>query len=456
MPEQPNGLGETFRNATQADPFSLESQLLGLQSANGLPAQFEDNDANGGNLDAMDPSRRTLAFELASVEPTAHNSDLLAELGIEDAPGQGNRDASLPADDDDGPGDRSHIEDESLLSHESENPARTPLRKAKSRASYASLRQSPDTRTGVAHKPSLSFSNGYTLHEEAEEDVEHALSRSQAEGQAKLSETMLGVQEFIVKLQDSNDPAVADQQNLIERLATSYIKDMYKSAKAREDSLRELREVQRAWENPDPAWQTILADLEPILPHEYGLPSESLLPIRKTRLATLVEEESGPAHASANGSSPLLQDTKVLAQLVHMRSLTDSLIASLYTVSEQTQIAKAANHDISRRLKSLDSGVVKIRGEAESLERSLKHIAAFEAEEQKDTLGSRLKQTALPGLAEPRRRKTSSNSTRSISSNGSLGASGRYSQQVKGELKSASRLLESAHERARLLLTSHA
>ena len=454
MPEQPNGLGNIFGTDTQLDPFSLEGQLQGLGSASDLPANFDDNTYNGGDtIDGLDPSRRTLAFELASAEPTAHNSDLLAELGLD-------QDATAASDvsfqDHQEPSELSYDAGHGVNGRATDAALQTPLRKTKSRASYASLRQSPDARS--LHKPSLSFSTATGAHNEDEEAAERFLSLSYANDLANLDQTMQAVSTFIVNLEGNNDTS-ADQQLSLERGATSYVKDVYRAAKSKEDAVRELKEVQKALENPDPTWQAILADLEPILPHEYGLPSESLLPIRKTRLATLIEEEGEPIRAvpSSAGNTTKLHDNRLQAQLADLRMLTDSLVASLGAVSEQTQIAKAANHDISRRLKSLDSGVSRIRSETEALERSLAHIAAYEAEEARYLQQNALfKQTALPGLAEPRRRKISSNSSKSVSSNGSVGASGRYSQQVKGGMKSASKLLESAHERARILLASSA
>lgn len=448
MPEHASGLGQAFEHGGQLDSLSLESQLQGLKSASGLPTTFGE----GGETleDALDPSHRTLAFELANLEHSGHNDDLLAELDI-DQPQQGRA----------APFDKQELLDTSYDAESSYNglpqgsAVHTPLRKAKSQASHMSLQQSPNGHGSLVHKQSRSFSNAIGIQEvQNEEDLVAALSATQSADQAKLDESMSAVAGFITQLEQSNDPA-SDMQTAVERIATVFVKDLYRAAQKRDEYLAELKEVQKALDNPDPTWQAALAEVEPMLPHEFGLPNESLLPIRKTRLATLVEEEQGQQQAGGKVGRISPADGKLFNQMVDLRSLTDGVIASLAAISEHSQIAKAANHDISRKLKALESGVARMKSEAESLERSIAHIAAFEAEEAKAMTGS-IKQTALPGLAEPRRRKVSTNSSRSISSNGSLGASGRYSLQVKGEMKAAAKLLESAHEQAKVLLTVQA
>lgn len=453
MPAASSALEGMDDHNGSSDPFSPETQINGLHLASGLSTACGHDMLDGGEaMDALDPSRRTLAFELASLESTEHNNDLLAELGIDqphlddaghDSIDQVHNDAST------------HVGDPSLSDQPYRTASQTPLRKAKSRASCASLQHSPDARTAIQHKHSHSFSAVYGMtKEETEDALETALLSDQTKDCLALDEAISCVSSFTARLQESNDVG-AYKQTSIEQLATSLVKDMYKAAKRREDHLHEVQDVQKLLDSLDPTWQAVFANMDPMSVNDFDSSGDNLLKIRKSRLAILVEGEVGTQSSKDSSAAMLYGTSPPQVELVELRLLTESLITSLGALSEQMQIAKAANHDVSRRVKSLESGVARMKGESEALERSFAHIAAFEAQEEKlASTSAHLRQTALPGLADSRRRKVSSNSTRSQSSNGSLGGSfGRYSQQIRGELRTTAKMLESAHERARLLLS---
>jgi type I site-specific restriction endonuclease len=259
----------------------------------------------------------------------------------------------------------------------------------------------------------------------------------------------------------------------VETLASALIRAMYEYLKHREEELKFLRETEKALLDQDPAWQSALAELEP-LPlalHADASPPREIAP-QNGHLETLAEESEevdqtdGPISAVQPALPPDDVDTdfkeavqSVTIQFMDVRTATEGIIASLGAISEHAQISKATNTDASRKLKSIDSALTRLRSEAESVERSQAYIRAWEAEEAQEANsgGSTApKQSALPGLsAVPRKRKTSSHSTRSTSSStASNSGTGRFSERVRSEMKAAISLLETSHERARVLLSA--
>ena len=450
-------------------------------------------------------SRHSLAFELASaMDPVSGSASLMAELGLNDGAHGGLQVHQEELED--------HDEDRSIGQPETrsggnhhrraattasstlggtDQSLRTPLRKAKSRASYASLGASPSAGpAGVGASPPLNGPSATSAFWEQQREEEDESDAAAFQEQAvALRECMSSTDIFLSRLREHDDVAVTDgsavgqpassvwtdRQGAVETLASALIRAMYQYLKQREDELKVLRETEKALLDADPAWQTALAELEPLplaLYAEVSVPRD--VPSQNGHLETLAEEGEdvdqidGPAAISPAQPAPPAKGVdadfkeaaqSVTIQFMEVRSATEGAIASLGAISEHAQISKATNTDASRKLKSIDSALTRLRSEAESIERSQAYIRAREAEEAQEANagGSTApRQSALPGLsAAPRKRKTSSHSTRSASSStASNSGTGRFSERVRSEMKAAISLLETSHERARVLLAA--
>lgn len=486
------GLGglQGLGNALGEDEWEGHSYEQQLSDASHLIS----DDANDGGFAAAEGhveyhARRTnnfsLADELASaMDPSSSSgSTLLQELGLEEEEEEGEEDvddehscATIPSQSfspSRGRRDSTSQRSDSQTRTVHEPPrspngyshghghvgGRTSLRRPKSRASHVSLRHSVN---GMAS----------AVDRQMQED-EHAADAF-AQGMVSIEHSIHSTQGFLEHIHDSwetleesnaAEPATSmsgsslfrDRQPILERLLNTFIKTFYEFARLREDQTRELAEAETSLRDPDPAWQGVLAEMEP-LPTCTLSSDPTSTPLHS--LPTLVEESEDPSsgddpspHA---GERPATSTTHaqfaVSGGLSDLRLLTEGVVDTLGTISEHTQVGKATNLDAARKFRSMSGALTGLRSEAESVERSQAYLSEWEQRElQHDVRHSLVKQTALPSLSSaPRSRKSSNNSTTSTT----CILSGRYSDQVRQELKAAFSLLEASHDRARMLLGS--
>jgi len=411
-------------------------------------------------------SRHSLAFELANaMEPTHTGSNLLQELGIEEEEEEGStyndvssvtiaseitgmtslskssRRASSPS--------AAHDPPASPTS----SSGRTLLRKSKSRASQASLR--PHT-------------NGFTestASRQVQEDETASIVFDH--GIASLETSMATTRSFLEHIHDYGanvdaplESSAHDRQPALETLLNSFIKTLYECAKLREEQCKVLADTQKSFDDPDATWHAAFADLEPLPVYTPFADPSSV----QSHLLDTVEEESeeavpgSPSRDASQEHPPISPSLArlVLHDLADVRLVTDSLVDSLASIGEHTQVSRSTNVDAARKFKAITGGLSGLRSEAESVERSQSYIAEWERRELADVPDSSLRQSALPGLSSaPRRRQSSNNSTASTTSLQSKASgilSGKYSEQVRQEMKAALSLLEVSHTQARVLL----
>jgi hypothetical protein len=400
-------------------------------------------------------SRYSLAFELASaLEPSSNTTaDLMAELGIEED-GQDmhttHNDLSFVSERDDETLDGLLEHDAPLSSAKS-----TPFRRTRRPESQASLRESRN----IAMSPAPAEGDDST--------AEAALASANQSIQSSLAETDV----FVRLLNTLNGTAESTEAQLAslpterqfaaEKLVSTLTKALYELAKRREDQIKELKDIESAISDPDPAWQMSLAEVEPLPAfQDFSSPDVQYT----TTLEDVQEEDEDDetqaatirlpqnSHNSASPRNPLLPE------LAHLRNTTDLLIASLSSVADQTHVGKATNTGISRKLKSMQGALTGMRQEAESVERSIDYVRHWEEKEFGANSISNIKVSALPTIT-PRRRKTSASSSSILSSSSASSTgtsrkiSGSYSERVRGEMKAAFSLLETCHDRARVLLS---
>lgn len=426
-------LGEQLHDLDEQDPEPYDHQL-----------------GRGNFMNTA--SRYSLAFELASaLEPSSNTTaDLMAELGIEEDEHATQNDLSFVSEHEetlDGLPER----DTSLIS----SSKSTPLRRTQLRESQAALRESRN----MAMLPAPAEGDDST--------AEAALASANESIQGSLAE----IDMFIRLLNTLNGTEAnteaplhalpMERQFAVEKLVSALTKALYELAKRREDQIKELKEMETAIGDPDPAWQMSLAEVEPLPVFREFSSAETQY---NATLADVQEEDEDEDvdHQIAvaqepRSSHPLASPRNpILPELLHLRNSTDLLITSLSSVADQTHVGKATNTGISRKLKSMQGALTGMKQEAESVERSIEYVKDWEEKEFGANSISALKVSALPTIA-PRRRKTSASSSNlSSSSNSTTTArkiSGSYSERVRGEMKAAFSLLETCHEQARFLLT---
>jgi hypothetical protein len=204
----------------------------------------------------------------------------------------------------------------------------------------------------------------------------------------------------------------------LERLATDIIRHIDETTRAREEQLRELfgcdRELRKI--AGEPRGNDILGDLEDLDPIE-GLVDESLASLdgiqeeispRQPRPLSAVWEDAGDPHSLDRYEDP--RDTfeeeetfedrspttdhilpppppktgpttpsSTIPHLSHMRTITQSLVNTLGTISEQAQVNGVAMMEAGRKLRALKHRIEEWREESESAEKSRIRVEKWEA-----------------------------------------------------------------------------
>jgi hypothetical protein len=165
-------------------------------------------------------------------------------------------------------------------------------------------------------------------------------------------------------------------------------------ARQREAQVRELREFDRSLATLTPAQLAELDPLDEAAPTRVtNVPLGSGLDVVREDDASYADEEPTtpvtPRFATmptGHGSTSLSVGRASAAQqqLAGLRSSTSSLLATLATINEATQVSRAAHADASRRLKSLRAVLASWRAEDEDVEHAREAIVAYEARRQPD------------------------------------------------------------------------
>jgi hypothetical protein len=204
----------------------------------------------------------------------------------------------------------------------------------------------------------------------------------------------------------------------LERLATDVIRHIDEVTRAREGQVRELYECDREFRkiSGEPRGNDILGDLEDLDPIE-GLVDESMtspdgieeeISPRQPRPLSAVWEDAGDPHSLDRYEDPrdtfeeedLFEDrspvtdqflpppppktgpttpSSTIPHLLHMRTVTRSLVNTLGTISEQSQVNGVAMMEAGRKLRALKHRIEEWREESESAERSRIRVEKWEA-----------------------------------------------------------------------------
>lgn len=212
----------------------------------------------------------------------------------------------------------------------------------------------------------------------------------------------------------------------LERLASDFIRKINDNTREREGQVRELREVEKEFRRiaGQNGGNDILGELEELDTIDgFGDDSgEREVKAAETgpggrALHTVAEEEdhdttadweldpqrvlgdddtldyrhthrrqNSYSHARESSTSLLVDSfsnnptpSNAIAQLSNMRSLTQSLVQSLTTVVENTQVTAAATAEAGRKIRALKNKLGGWRAESESAERSMDRIEKWEA-----------------------------------------------------------------------------
>jgi len=205
----------------------------------------------------------------------------------------------------------------------------------------------------------------------------------------------------------------------LERLATDFIRRINDSTREREGQVRELREVEKEFKKiaGQAGGMELLGELDELEKAEEEEKEKESRHVRKASvgLHTLQEEEEllerddweldpnrvlgdedgldyndpyrpespSPVKESSSlppppsSSSPTPANS--IVHLGYMRTITQSLITSLTTVVENTQVTGATTADAGRKIRALKTKLGGWRAESESAERSMEKIEKWEA-----------------------------------------------------------------------------
>ncbi|GAA5823118.1 hypothetical protein JCM10212_002677 [Sporobolomyces blumeae] len=399
--------------------------------------------STGGDGTA-DP-RMSLAFELATAASPGNGRgrDLMRELGIEDDESDGG--SSGDGGETDMEGRRVDVDEAELAMsglgrslHSDEDVARSPRKRGGSPTNgvgFGSVRTAAtdSQRNPLRTKPSTASLSSYAISNQTSDigatgpsfDGEE-IDRATKETASRLKESIDETDAFLRRLQGhivadtdsktvtadrsgeplsapinsskpTSSPAHAadeahvptgDRQNIVERLASSYIKSLYLFSKQREGQTRGATEAERIFARHEQGWRGLLGELEP-LPREVFDDDfdsdEDQDPAQEEDHCDRVEDEQAsprrnrprrPPASSASTSTYLLTD------LNDLRQLTASLLSTLSSLTDIVQVQSALLSDSNRKLRALRTQVVGVQEEWTGLERSRDFVEAYERREQ--------------------------------------------------------------------------
>ncbi|CAG7846941.1 SubName: Full=Uncharacterized protein {ECO:0000313/EMBL:CCA72067.1} [Serendipita indica DSM 11827] len=396
----------------------LGSQLLGARTPRKTPGTLSARRSNVslrqsgslaqdlGGSDNDGGQRFTLAHELAAAlmpDPNSSSRMLADEFGIEL--------------EEDGDGEAETTPDDNLQIHvpqHVDNPPELaqaeplPVKPAPSRGLSSVAGDGPDVAAIRKQSPPPVFEKDPFL---------------------VLNQSLKSTDKFINQLRRlDSEPAhtsLASQESSLEELAATIIRKLDETTRAREEQVRELLGYEREFRKiaGEIGGNDLLGDLDELeridglideqsAPKEPTQTDEELTVPRHTRpvssawedapdphsLDALMEEEEEEEEEEEDGynepNTPAKDVTflppsppstgpptpsSTLPHLAHMRTITQSLVSSLGTISEQAQVNAAATTEAGRKIRMLKNKLGGWKSEWESAERSRIRIEKWEA-----------------------------------------------------------------------------
>jgi hypothetical protein len=305
---------------------------------------------------SSDGGTRSLASELADATPDRPASrDLLWELGLEEG-----------GDEEDGLGDEGGYDSDEQEGEYGGAGDDTV------RYEESMVGSSRGGSTGSGSRLFEEGEGGWTSPSERSTDLLRDLSRDapldeMASLEAAFESTTLLAHLSPATTSSSTSPNpllvdLKDQQPLIESLASTLVRTMYESAKDRERQVQELSVLERLLVKNEVGWREALSELVelPLEDHEERLPAK--------------DDPMDPISTSTDDPPLSVRD-----ELASLQSLTSSLISSLSTLHESTQVQKADTTKASHQLRSLRTHVSNYTDESMSLEQSEEFIREYES-----------------------------------------------------------------------------
>ena len=410
LPFPPRTLNRSTRSSRTSDSPRRESSGIEearprrLNPSNGLGGSF----VNGGMM-GNETKRLSLAFELASaVAPAGNESkrDLMRSLGIDEEElgeqGQGEEEYS----------DVGYSEQEEIM----ENGER--------------IVENGESDDGMMR--TASRSNDGQQDRDDYEDIDSESSNAEDlpfdEATTALEDSLRTTDQFLLNLRqhividfepspshilspplstslqrNAKSSNYIDRQPIVEALAATLIKSLYEAVKVREAQNRELGLMEREVAETGQAWEAILAGLEE-LPEDdevgdvlfYVAGGEQTTtddnqaiedPLHDSHGSTLFDEDhtitltspSTSHHRSRTSSPPIPAKSEPPATLSSLRLVTSSLITTLSTITDHTQISRSSTTEAGRKLRSLRSHLLTWAEDLASLAASEEHMRLFEA-----------------------------------------------------------------------------
>lgn len=377
------------------------------------------NDASH-EIDATDSGdhRLSLACELTTATNLSSSSsrrdrDLLSELGLdeeEDPSGREARsDSSTEYDSEDVTACAAvdvTAPDDSQFGFVERASAREPASPRRRRQPRGSLYGSSTGPTSLSRTP-----DGASSPLEDREQLE----AMQVESMLELESSIRSTTEFLSRLEmfmrtgdapssahnegsttsDQTSSRLADRQKWVEDLASRLVKAIHELVRTRERQSRELTEVERALARMDPSWRAALGGLDEI--RVDGDAQESLASDLEKRpsnehdrnaAATLWPGQGERAPATDTGAVHPDYLGTVIASLSALRLDTNSLVNTLTSIHEKTQVHHAATSDSSRKLRAMRAHLTSLADEFETAQRGEEYIERWErAQRLEDGLG---------------------------------------------------------------------
>ncbi|GAA5864939.1 hypothetical protein JCM3774_003917 [Rhodotorula dairenensis] len=405
----------------------------GLRSVHLSSRQGEDG-ASSSSSDDAGPSRmrsrskqkrarvrterqhQSLASELASVaRPVRRERALLHEFGLED---DDERDAIEPSDpsEDDSEGSlgrRSFADAGRRPSRRDDGLAHLPARNQVAASPRRQTARNGVFGSSASLKGELDDSALLAHHREAEQDVERirAVERDLEALAAELSASSGDILAFMSRLNihvgvspdhtdrlsepDNSTAAAAvahspfdyrDRQGVVEDLCLAFLRALHSAAAKRSEHSPGLMALEREVARTDSSWQLVLAALDP-LPHDLfeDDPPDNRAGKHRNIDAVVVTDDNNLASRSppqrSVDPSTLARDSAT-TELALLRSTTQSLLSTLASVAEQTQVQSALTSDAGRKLRALRTQLGTLRDEVGGVERSAAFVEAYEARQQ--------------------------------------------------------------------------
>lgn len=361
------------------DPLEPNSNLdLYLPSSSPYPVADSSTNGSGAGL--------SLAFELQHLDGigqggggggTGHE-ELTRELGLEfEEEEEGGERSDRYSDEDD------EDEIEEVVESYEDRPfgmkkEGVPIRTTRSVRTPPSLRRDEDVESGISEEEQNHDRDETMLNEMAESTRSYNLFLQHLDQHLSPSTAAVSIHTTTSPL--SKSPTTTDEttttssapfdycdrQHELETLGHSYLSLLASSYLSRDSQTRELLEIERLLNRNerDQNWQRILSNLPPLLPSSTGTSTSS----SSSSLSSSSSFSSSAAEIEAIEEENDVTLT-TLTQLSNLRTLTSSLLTTLFSISETTLITSSNLSTTSRQLRGLRNQLMTTKEEMEEFHR---------------------------------------------------------------------------------------